>query len=401
MALTDVQIRAAKAKAAAYRLPDGGGLHLRVAPTGAKSWQFRYRWEGKEQTLTLGPYPAVSLAAARAGREAAKAALRAGQNPTVAHIRAPVAHTFESVARDWHRRNEARWVPHHAADVLHSLETHAFPTLGAEPIADITPPAVLALLREIEARQAFEVARKLRQRMSAVFVFAIASGLAATDPAGIVKGAMASAPKRHQPAVLELPEARKVLAAAEAIPAFPITKLALRFLALTAVRPGEVRGALWEEFRDLNGPEPLWVIPAERMKMKRDHVVPLARQAVEVLETVRPFSGRGDLVFPNSRHAHEVMSENAMGYLLNRAGYHGKQCAHGWRATFSTIMNERNPDDRLVIDLMLAHLAHGETEGAYNRAAHRQRRRELAQEWADLLLEGLSATAELVNGRRR
>ena len=207
--------------------------------------------------------------------------------------------------------------------------------------------------------------------------------------------------KGRQPAVTELAEARAVLARAEAQPAHPLTRLALRLLALTAVRPGEIRGAAWAEFEGLDGAEPLWRVPAERMKARREHLVPLARQAVAALEAARPLSGRGPLVFPSARHAHRPMSENAIGYLLNRAGYHHRHVPHGWRATFATVMNERHRHDRQVIDLMLAHAPRDKTEGAYNRAAHLARRRELAQAWADLLLEGAPKAAELVGARRR
>jgi len=180
-----------------------------------------------------------------------------------------------------------------------------------------------------------------------------------------------------------------------------VTKLALRFLALTAVRPGEIRGAAWAEFEQLDGVEPTWRIPAPRMKMKHEHVVPLSRQSVAVLRAVRSLTGRGPLVFPNARHAHRPMSENALGYLLNRAGYHNRHVPHGWRSTFSTIMNERYRQDRQVIDLMLAHASKDKTESAYNRAAYMPRRRELAQEWSDLLLQNSADAASLVEGRRR
>jgi len=163
----------------------------------------------------------------------------------------------------------------------------------------------------------------------------------------------------------------------------------------------EIRGAAWAEFEGLDGAEPLWRVPAERMKARREHLVPLARQAVAALEAARPLSGRGPLVFPSARHAHRPLSENAIGYLLNRAGYHHRNVPHGWRATFATVMNERHQHDRHVIDLMLAHAPRDKTESAYNRATHMARRRELTQEWADLLLEGAPDLADLVGTRRR
>lgn len=403
--LTDKAIKAARSRETAYKLADGGGLNLFVSPSGDKLWRVGYEVGGKEKLLSLGPYPDLSLATAREKRDEAKALLRQGRDPGIEKrirrvLATDEANTFEAIARAWHAQQAPTWTGRHAGDVMDSFTTHVFPKLGRVPLADIMPPMVLALVREIEARPAVETARRVRQRMSAVFVWAIATGRGTSDPAAVVRGALAPLSKGRQPAITALDEARAMLARAEAEHAHPITKLALRFLALTAVRPGEVRGLRWDELR-LDGPEPTWHVPAERMKMKREHAVPLSRQAVEVLAAARTFTGRGPLVFPNSRHAHRPMSENAIGYLLNRAGYHHRHVPHGWRATFSTIMNERHRADRAVIDLMLAHAPDDATEAAYNRAAHMERRRELAQVWADLLLEGARPAAEIVPGSRR
>ncbi len=404
--LTDAGVRAAKPKERAYKLTDGGGLLLFVAPTGSKLWRMRYTFGGKEKLLSFGPYPEVGLAQAREERDATKALLRAGKDPGLEKkLRRAAAGnsagSFEAIARDWHARNLPTWTERHAQDVLGSLEGDVFPTLGALPITEITAPMVLGVLRAIEARPALETARRVRQRVSAVFVYAIALGIGENDPAAIVKGAMSPMVKGRQPAVTDLAEAREVLARVEAIPAHPTTKLANRLLALTVVRPGELRASRWVEFEGLDGPDPLWRVPAERMKMKKEHLVPLSRQALAVLNAVRPLTGRCPLVFPSTRHAHLPMSENAIGYLLNRAGYHSRHVPHGWRATFSSVMNEHHRADRHVIDLMLAHAPQDKTEAAYNRALHMGRRRELAQEWADMLLEGAADLAEVVAGRRR
>jgi integrase len=405
--LTDAAIKAAKPAPKPYKLTDQAGLYLQVTSAGSKLWRMRYEFHRKEKLLSFGPYPYVSLAEARGRRDAAKRLLREGRDPSLekklerTRTRAALANGFESVARDWFGRMTPTWTERHAADVLTSLERDVFPQLGAMPISEISPPAVLAVLRMIEARPAIESARRVRQRMSAVFVYGIASGICQTDPAAIVQGAMAPLIKGRQPAIVDLDEAREVLRRAEGVPAHPVTKLALRLLALTAVRPGEIRGAAWSEFEQLDGGEALWRIPAPRMKMKQEHVVPLSRQAVAVIAAVRLLTGRGPLVFPNARHAHRPMSENAIGYLLNRAGYHSRHVPHGWRATFSTIMNERYFGDRLVIDLMLAHAPRDKVEAAYNRAAHMPRRRELAQAWADLLLQQMPPAATLIDGRRR
>lgn len=407
MKLSDTKIRKAAAAEKAYKLSDGAGLHLFVTPSGGKLWRFRYEFSGKEKLLSLGPYPAVSLAEARELRDAAKARLRMGRDPAVEKklrklgAAADAEATFETMAREWHGRMTERWTPVHAQDVMITLERDVFPFIGQAPIGDLKPPQILALLRKIEGRGAPETAKRVRQRISSIYSYAIATGRTEMDPAAVVIKAMAPVKQGRQPAIIDLAEAREALEQAEATPANALTKLALRFLALTSVRPGEVRGARWGEFSGLDGPEPLWTIPADRMKMRRDHAVPLARQAVEVLRVTHTLTGRGPLPFPSTRHAHRPMSENAIGYLLNRAGYHQRHVPHGWRATFSTIMNERHRSDAPIIDLMLAHLPKDKIEAAYNRAEHMARRRELAQEWADLLTDGLCRPADFVLMKHR
>ncbi len=410
--LTDTQCRNAKKADKPYKLADGGGLHLFVSVAGGKLWRFRYEFGGKEKLLSLGAYPVVSLIDARSARDEAKATIRAGRDPGIAKKLRKLAHvtstanTFEAIGREWYELQKPQWAERHAHDVLVSLERDVFPTFGDVPIKDITAAEVLALLRVVEKREAKETARRIRQRMSAIFVYAIASGRAENDPAAIVKGAMAPMKKGKQPAITDLDKAREMLVKAEAETAHPVTKLALRILALTAIRPGTLATTPWAEWPV--GVD-LWQIPAERMKMRlqhkedeaRDHLVPLSRQAVDAIAALRTISGRGPLAFPNTRHAHKPMSENAIGYLLNRAGYHHKHVPHGWRATFSSVMNERFRADKPVIDLMLAHVPKDKVEGAYNRALHLERRRELAQLWADLILEGARPARELLSGPRR
>lgn len=398
--IRDAEIRKAKPKDQPYRIADAGGLFLYVTPAGGKHWRMRYRFVGKEKTLTFGPYPQVSLAEAREARDAAKAVLREGLDPAVVkrhEQQALQTDTFENLAREWHERTTPKWKPRHAWDVLNSLERDVFPHLGSMPIKKITPPDVLAVLRMIEDRGAIETAHKVRQRMSSVFVYAIATGRGEGDPAAIVQKALRPvANKGRQPALTELDQVRKLLKDVEAEHCYPVTKLAVRFLALTVVRPGELRHMRWEEVAG-----DCWIVPAERMKMKREHIVPLTRQAQEVLKALRTLTGGLPYAFANSRHAHKPMSENAMGYLINRAGYHHRHVPHGWRATFSTIMNEKYPDLYRVIDAQLAHKVKDEVEGAYNRAAYLQRRRELLQEWADMLLEGFCHPSALVDMPRR
>ncbi|KXU99269.1 integrase [Gluconobacter potus] len=405
--LTDSQIRAAKPKDKAFKLTDGGGLYLQVTPSGGKHWRWRYEIEGKEKTYTIGSYPDVRLPDARSERDEARKVLRAGRDPAKEKKllrsigKVNPAQTFIATARDWFAQRKDLWTERHAVDVWRSLERDVLPFVGHMPINDLTPPIVLAVLREIESRGAVESAHRTRQRMSDIFVHAIACGYGTADPAAIVAPALRPVVRGRQPAITDLNEARTMIRKTEGEDAHPVTLLALRLLYLTAVRPGELRHAMWDEFEDLDGPEPLWRIPAIRMKKKREHLVPLSRQAVELLEALRPLSGRWPHLFPNARRPKQVMSENAIGYLLNRAGYHQRHVPHGFRATFSSAMNERFPEDRQAIDLMLAHVMKDKVEGAYNRALFLSRRRELAQIWADLILEKQASLKDLVSSSRK
>lgn len=413
--LTDAKVRTAKPRPKAYKIADANRLFLMVTPSGGKLWRWNYEYDGKNKTMAFGAYPLISLADAREKRDEAYFILCEGHDPSVvkrlkieANIEAG-RRTFERVAREWYENAKAQWATIHASDVIRSLERDVFPTIGSLPIAQLTPPLILGVLREIETRGAIETAKRVRQRISAVFVYAIAQGIAASDPAEKLGAVLKPLRKGRQPAITEIVPLRKMILAAEEDNARPITRLGLRMLALTAVRPSELRGAEWAEFEDLDGKLPLWRIPSTRMKgdlgrkeeINGDHLVPLTPQALAVLRAIWPLTGGGPLVFPSNRHPHRPMSENAIGYLLNRAGYHGHHVPHGFRAAFSTIMNEwveRNgdPHDRKVIDLMLAHMPKDKVEGAYNRAAYMPRRRELAEIWAKMLSEGLPDPVALI-----
>lgn len=426
--LTDAQVRKAAPKDKPYKLADAGGLYLYVAPTGLRSWRMKFRFQGVEKLLTFGPYPDVPLSEARQRRDDARRQIRDHVDPSGARAKSKAAkdaariaraskQSFELVARTWHALQAPRWAPVHAEDVITSMARDVFPDLGQLALDEIDAPTVLATLRKVEARGSIETARRLRQRISAVFSYAISEGIASNDPAAIVSKALKPLPKKgKQPALTDLGDLRGVLIAAEASGASPVTKLASRLLALTAVRPAVVRGVSWDEFEGIDwsgdaiGPSlPIWRVPAARMKLILDrkdeesfeHVVPLPWQAVEILREVRRLTGRGKLVFPGQRHAHRPLSENAIGYLYNRVGYHGRHVPHGWRAAFSTIMNERHRPDRAIIDLMLAHVPSNKVEAAYNRAQHMTRRRELAQEWANLLMDGMAPASSLLDGPRR
>jgi len=405
--LTDAAIRKSKPAAKPYKLTDGGGLHLYISTAGGKLWRYRYEIDGREKTLSIGKYPAVSLQDARSARDLARSKLANGQDPSLAKradrltYRAQAGQTFETIAREWHTANVRRWTPVHAADVLTSLIRDVFPAIGPLPVNSITAPQILTVIRQIEARGSIETASRIRQRISAAFVYAITTGRGENDPAAIIKGALSHRTKGRQRAITDLAAARQIIKDVDASPGYAVTKLAIRLLALTALRPGVITSTPWAELPEGGT---VWTVPASRMKLSlerksdeaHDHLVPLSRQAVEIIDTLRTITGGGPLCFPNTRHAHRPMSENAMGYAMNRAGYHHRHVPHGWRSTFSTIMNERYPADRAIIDLMLAHVPTNAVEGAYNRAQHLARRIELAQLWADLITDGLEPPSSLI-----
>ena len=432
--LTDVQVRKSLPGEKAYKLADSGGLYLYVMPSGGRSWRWKYRFGGVEKRLVFGVYPEIGLKRARELRDDARTALKAGKDPALEgkrarHARkAGVQDTFEHFAREWHELQKSKWKPVHAADVIDSMERDLFPTIGGYPVADIDEGLMLAALRAVEKRGAIETAHRLRQRAERIFRFAAGAGAANRNPAVNVRDALAPVPpKRRWPALVKLEGIRELIGVVDRAAASPVTRLCSRFLALTAQRPGAVRSARWSEIEgvdwasDAPAHEALWRIPASRMKLELDlredeafeHVVPLAPEAVEVLRAIRPLTGRAPVVFGGGRDAHAPLSENAVGYLYNREGWKGRHVPHGWRSSFSTVMNglverahvgaDRLVIDRLIIDLMLAHIPVGmsATEFRYNRQAYMERRRELAEKWAELVLEGAAPARELLAGPRR
>jgi len=387
--LTNAAVKAARPRPAAYKIADGDGLVLNIAPTGTKSWRLRFRLGGREQTLSIGQWPETSLDAARARRDTARAAIARGDDPRAVEIA-----TFEAAARAWHAHQAEGWSDVHAGDVLASLERDAFPAIGAAALDSVTRPMVLELLKTVERRGAAETARRLRQRIEGVFAFARAEGWCSIEnPADVGEALAALRVTTRQPAIVDIGELRELLAAIDALEAADIAKLAAWFLALTAVRSAAVIGMQWDELEDLDGPEPVWRVPAERMKLgvarKRDrandHLVPLAPAAVAVLRAAwRALEAQTDGV----AHARVFpVGEGAIGELHVRAGYGDRHVPHGWRAAFSTILNEAYPGDRVAIDRALAHQPEDMTkvESAYNRAQFLARRRELLETWAQLL----------------
>ncbi len=416
--LTDVRCRNAKGKDKPYKLADAHGLYLYVMPSGTRSWRLKYRFGGKEHRLTFGTYPDVSITQARESREQARKLLREGINPKVDRKQqAAVAaiasgNTFEAIARQWHAQQEKIRAARYAGQILDRLSADVFPAIGTLPISAITPALVLTVVRAIEARGAIEMAHRVRQHISSVFVYAIGAGWAETNPAAIIQPVLEPRRKSLRPAVLKLDQARKVLRDVEQLDGtYLVTKLASRLLALTVVRPGVLRLADPKEFEDMDGPAPIWRIPASKMKLTRERkqdasfefIVPLSRQAVETVKAAMEWAGTKPLLFPSIRYSHQPITDSTISKLYRTAGYAGKHVPHGWRATFSTIMNElagreNRVGDREVIDLMLAHIQEG-VEAAYNRAAYMPRRRELAQEWADMLMKGMPSARSLLDAK--
>jgi len=404
--LTDVRCRKAEPREKPYKLFDIGGLFLLVSPGGArkpkglKHWRLKFRHGGKEKLLALGVYPEVTLADARADRDDAKRLLKQGIDPVLFRkqqrrsVEIAVANTFEIVARQWHEKQKHQWIAHHAASVIESLETNVFPDVGDRPIREITAPDLLTTMRKVEKRGALDVAQRVLQRCSAVFRYGIASGLCINNPAADLRGALKS-PKSKNHAALSEADLPGYLTKLQAYDGRRETKHALRLLLLTFVRTGELRGAEWTEF-DIEAAE--WRVPAERMKMKVEHIVPLSRQAIEEIDALRLITGHSRYLFPNVAKPEKCMSENTMLYAIYRMGYHSRATGHGFRTTASTILNEQGFHAD-AIERQLAHAPRDKVRAAYNKAEYLPTRRKLMQAWADYL-DGVAAGAKVLQIRK-
>lgn len=386
MPLTNVKIQASKPKDKPYKLSDSNGLFLLINPNGSRYWRMKYRWAGKEKLLALGVYPEVGLADAREKCAAARKLLSENKDPSQVRReekhRAILNHSnnFEALAREWHENRKAKWTDHYAKNLLRRLEMDIFPKLGTRPIAEITASELLAALRAIESRGALDIAHRAKQACGMVFSYAIATGRADRNPATDLTGALKPQQKQHY-AHLKEGELPELLEKLENYDGSLQTKLALKMLLLTFVRTSELRGAEWTE---IDEEKREWRIPAERMKMRVVHIVPLSDQALQVLEELKPLTGQWKYIFPNQHKPAKVMSENTMLYALYRMGFHNRTTGHGVRATASTILNEQGwkPD---VIERQLAHVERNKVRGSYNHAQYLPDRHQLMQHWADYL----------------
>lgn len=382
--LNDQAARSAASREKQYKLSDGDGMYLLIKPAGGKYWQMKYRFAGKEKTLSFGTYPEVSISEAREKRSAARKLLRDDKDPQAAKKETKIqqvnarSNSLESIAREWYENQLCAWVPAHAKNILKRLEIDIFPALGSKSINEITAPALLAVLRGIEARGAGDVAHRVLQTCGQVFRYAIATGRAERDISSDLRGALKVVKREHFASFQEkdLPGFLKKL---EAYAGELQTKLALKLLVLTFVRTTELRGARWAEI-DFNKKE--WRIPAERMKMRQPHIVPLTDQSIAVLKELNKLSGCFDLVFPSRSKPVEFISDNTMLHAMYRMGYQGKGTPHGIRATASTILNE-NGFNSDVIERQLAHTERNKVRASYNHAQYLPDRKILMQWWAD------------------
>ncbi len=394
MALVDTRVREAKPRNIDYKLSDGGGMYLLVKTNGGKYWRMDYRYLGKRKTLALGVYPLVSLKDAREKLRLAKILLSNDQDPSTVRQEerlSRLTNNFEAAARQWWEHCRETWSKDHATRVLKRLEDNAFAEIGHLPINEITPMQVIATIRKIEARGALDVANRVKQAINATYRFAVQRGMAITNPAGDLDGIVKQRKVQHR-ASLPREEMPRFLRELETYSdrGRLLTQRAIKLLLLTFVRSGELRGAHWTEFDYDNK---VWRIPAARMKMKSEHLVPLSRQALELLELLKGMTGRYELVFPSERARTKPMSDNTMRRAIFKLGYDGehadksKAVPHGFRATAASILNETgfNPD---AIERQLAHAERNTVRAAYTHHAHYlEERRKMMQWWADYLDE--------------
>lgn len=365
---------------------DEKGLYLLVNASG-KYWRFDYRFDGKRKTLALGTYPQFSLKEARDRRDEARKLVALDVDPGVQRKAAKqarvevTANTFEALAREWMATRGKEWTESYARKTQAAIERHAFPSIGHHSVRDITAPILLALLRAIETRGTVDMAHRIQQHCGAIFRYAIATGRADRDPVPSLRGALSTVKQEHLAALTDPTEFAQLLRDIDAYRGEAVTKAAMQILALTFQRTKEVRFAEWSQF-DFDAA--LWRIPAEVMKMREAHVVPLARQAIEILRQLQPLTGGGRLVFPSAVSRERPISENTVTYGLRRMGYAGRHTGHGFRSVASTLLNEQG----FRSDLIERQLAHGEknaVRAAYNRAEWLPERISMMQHWADYL----------------
>jgi integrase len=388
VALTTTSVKNAKPRTKPYKLADEKGLYLEVRPNRARYWRMKYRFAGVEKRLALGVWPDVGLKQARDRRDDARRLLADGVDPGFvkqlqkASQAERAENSFEAVALEWFAKHARTWASNHSDRILRRLKSDVFPWLGTRPIAEIGAPELLRVLRRVESRGAIETAHRVLQSCGQVFRYAIATGRADRDPAADLRGALPPARQRHHASITHPREVAELLRGIDGYEGSFVTRSALKFAPLVFVRPGELRKAEWSEI-DLEAGE--WRISAERMKAREQHIVPLSRQATEILSELHPLTGHGQYVFPGTRSRRRPMSENTINAALRRLGYAKDEATgHGFRSTASTLLHEQGWAAD-VIERQLAHAERNKVRAAYNYAEHLPERRKMMQAWADYL----------------
>ena len=379
--LTDTKLKSLKPKEKPYKVSDGHGLFIYVTKAGSKRWRQKYRINGREKLLSHGEYPFVTLQQARSLRDKARALIIKGTDPSIEkrNEKAAKLNNFESIARKWHEAQKSDWSENHTQKVIVSLEKDIFPNLGKTPIEEITTPLLLDTLKQIEKRGAYEQAKRVNQRVDAVFKFAIASGIASYNPAQDLQGALKK-PKKQNYNSIDPKELPAFITALNDLQSHPTVKLATEMLMLTFVRTSELIKVEWVEF-DLEAR--LWEIPAERMKKKRAHLVPLSDRVIEILEELKQYSGHRQHVFSSPNRPRTHISNNAILQAIKRMGYGGKMTGHGFRHLASTMLNEMGYNSD-AIERQLAHID-GSVRGVYNKAELIEERTKIMNDWSELI----------------
>jgi len=385
MKLTDKKIKSLLPKEKQYKESDGKGLYLLVHSNGSKYWKLKYRINGKEKTLSIGVYPEVTLGEAREEMLDAKKQISKGIDPSeqkqLQKLMAETssAESFEAIAREWHEVKKGEWTERHASYVLKRIETDLFSALGRRPIKEITAPELLAVLRLVEKRGALDIAKRLLQTSGQIFRYAISTGKVERDITADLKGALKARQKSNY-SYLKQDELPEFLQKLESYDGEYQTKLGLKLLIYTFVRTNELRGAKWQE---VNFEDKIWKIPKERMKMRKEHWVPLSHQALDILQELKKVNGTSEFILPNRTRSNTHISNNTLLYAMYRLGYHSRATVHGFRATASTILNEHE-FNRDHIELQLAHSESG-SRASYNHAQYLEPRREMMQWYSDLI----------------
>jgi integrase len=402
VALTDTEIRRSKPAEKPYKLSDSGGLHLLITPAGGKLWRWKYRFDGAEKLMALGRYPAAALAEARERRDVARKKLANDVDPMAERMAEKMAdkvateHTFKKIGELWLEHWKGNKSARHSETTRNRLKANIYPVLGERPIAEVEPIELVQLAKEIEARGASDMAKRILQIVGMVFRYAVAHGYSKRNPAAEIRPSDILKPMRKQNmARIDAKELPPLLRAIELYDGRPLTRLAIKLMALTFVRTSELIGARWEEFDFEAG---RWTIPADRMKMKTPHIVPLSSQGIEVLELLRTVSGNRKLAFPGEQDPTKPMSNMTILKALERMGYKGRMTGHGFRGLASTILHEQgyNHDH---IELQLAHAPRNDVSAAYNHALYLDPRTNMMQDWADFL-ERTQRTGKVLPFRR-